>query len=435
MGRLIQRRSVRLLAFGSVAVLVLAGVAYATIPGSGNVYTACMLKNVGTIRLIDPSLPSSNPLGHCTSLEQQVTFNRTGQQGPAGPTGATGATGAVGATGATGPGGATGATGATGAAGHDGKDGAQGPAGATGPAGPAGGSGSQASDDYAGSYMLTVDDTVVGPVDLTDGCTYEADVISQPTGASGPVTKHVSSVALAPCQFSFGANVSPVLWEWFASDLGGTLDEKNFVFSRVDSSDHVIGTISCQNALATKLGVPQLSPGASSTFLLNGELTPEGCTQSSGSGASIRGSTEIQPFSNGDVHASVGGIGGGDDAQSVDPFALVLEITADTTGTTREPTLHPATFDVPDLTFHYAASDTAAVSDLQSFATDFLITGNDLELNERTASISLDNGGITLDFDHTGIKKLDAEERQNDSAYAASLYNENVTIGGSDTTG
>jgi hypothetical protein len=428
MGRLIQRRSVRLIAFGSVAVLVLAGVAYATIPGSGNVYTACMLKNVGTIRLIDPSLPPSNPLGHCTSLEQQVTFNQTGQQGPAGPTGATGATGAIG------PGGATGATGATGAAGHDGKDGAQGPAGATGPAGPAGGSGSQVSDDYAGSYILTVDDTVVGPVDLTDGCTDEADVVSQSTGASGPPTKHVAGVAIAPCQFSFGENVSPVLWEWFTSDLGGTFDQKNFTFSRVDSSGHVLGTITCQNALATKLGVPQLSPGANSTFLLNGELTPELCTQSGESSAVFAGSTEIQPFSNGDVHASVGGIDGGD-AQSVDPFALVLETTADTTGTTREPTRLPAQFDVPDLTFHYAASDTAAVSDLQQFATDFLINGNDLEANERTASISLDKGGITLDFDHTGIKKLDAEERQNDSAYAASLYNENVTIGGPDTTG
>ena len=426
-----RRRIGRLVVLCGVGLALAAGIAYATIP-SGGVYTACMLKNVGTIRLIDPSLPASNPLGHCISLEQQITFNQTGQQGLAGPTGVTGAAGATGATGATGPGGATGATGA---AGHDGKDGVRGPAGATGPAGPAGGSGSQVSDDYAGNYLLTADGTVVGPVELTDGCSYEADVASASTGPSGPPTKHVSSVAITPCKFSFGENVSPALWEWFASDLGGTFDEKNFVFSRVDSSGHVIGTISCQDALATTLGVPQLSPGASSTFLLNGALTPQACTQTAGTGAIIGGSMDIQPFSNSDVHGSVGGIGGGDDAQSIDPFALVLEVTPDTTGISRDPASRAGTFDVPDLTFHYAASDTVAVSDLQSFATDFLINGNNLEGNERTASISLDNGGITLDFDHTGIKKLDAEERQNDSAYAASLYNESVTIGGSDTTG
>ncbi len=36
-----------------VAVAIDGGVAYATIPGPGNVYSACMLKGVGTIRLID----------------------------------------------------------------------------------------------------------------------------------------------------------------------------------------------------------------------------------------------------------------------------------------------------------------------------------------------------------------------------------------------
>jgi hypothetical protein len=32
-----------------------AGVAYASIPDSGQTYTGCMLNNVGTLRLIDPS--------------------------------------------------------------------------------------------------------------------------------------------------------------------------------------------------------------------------------------------------------------------------------------------------------------------------------------------------------------------------------------------
>jgi hypothetical protein len=31
--------------------------------------TACMLKNVGTVRLIDTSLPAGNLLGHCTAYE------------------------------------------------------------------------------------------------------------------------------------------------------------------------------------------------------------------------------------------------------------------------------------------------------------------------------------------------------------------------------
>jgi hypothetical protein len=47
-------------------------------------YTACMLKSSGTIRLIDPSLPSSSLLGHRTAFETQVQWSRQGPQGTPG---------------------------------------------------------------------------------------------------------------------------------------------------------------------------------------------------------------------------------------------------------------------------------------------------------------------------------------------------------------
>ena len=52
------------------------GLAYATIPSSGgNVYTACMLKGVGTLRLIDPSLPSSNLMNRVLIWNRIPTTN------------------------------------------------------------------------------------------------------------------------------------------------------------------------------------------------------------------------------------------------------------------------------------------------------------------------------------------------------------------------
>src|SRR3954470_9633858 len=96
------------------AGLAAAGIAYATIPDSSKIYTACMLKNVGTIRLIDPSLPSSNLMSRCTSAETKITWDENGQPGPTGAAGATGATGAKGATGAAGPTGSSGPIGVTG---------------------------------------------------------------------------------------------------------------------------------------------------------------------------------------------------------------------------------------------------------------------------------------------------------------------------------
>jgi hypothetical protein len=109
-----------------------------------------MLKGVGTIRIIDPSLAASNPLGHCNSkVEQQITWNQTGQQGPQGPAGAQGSpgpAGPAGADGAQGPPGPQGNKGDTGSAGPPGSQGDKGDPGPPGPVGPSGAQGSSGAD-------------------------------------------------------------------------------------------------------------------------------------------------------------------------------------------------------------------------------------------------------------------------------------------------
>ena len=90
------RRGVRVVVLAAAALAVAGAAAYATIPDSSGMYTACMLNKVGTIRLIDPSLPDSNPMSHCTSLETKITFNKQGPQGLPGAPGQNGAPGADG---------------------------------------------------------------------------------------------------------------------------------------------------------------------------------------------------------------------------------------------------------------------------------------------------------------------------------------------------
>lgn len=106
-----RRRGGRL-CFGVVlGVTVIGGAAYAAIPDSGNVYTACMMKGFGTIRLIDPSLPASNLRSHCSRFEQQITWNQSGQPGAQGPAGPAGPQGAQGDPGPQGPAGGSGNSG------------------------------------------------------------------------------------------------------------------------------------------------------------------------------------------------------------------------------------------------------------------------------------------------------------------------------------
>jgi hypothetical protein len=125
-------RALRVSLIAGAVLAIAGGVAYATIPDNGNVYTACMLKNVGTIRLIDSSLPSTNLMSHCTSLETQVSWNQAGQPGPQGLPGPRGEQGPRGETGAQGP---------------QGLQGPKGDTGEPGPAGPAGKDGERGSTD------------------------------------------------------------------------------------------------------------------------------------------------------------------------------------------------------------------------------------------------------------------------------------------------
>lgn len=53
-------------------------------------------QQVGTIRLIDPSLPAANLMSHSTNVESRITFDQPGQPGAPGAPGPPGAPGAPG---------------------------------------------------------------------------------------------------------------------------------------------------------------------------------------------------------------------------------------------------------------------------------------------------------------------------------------------------
>ena len=58
------------------AFAVAGGIAYASIPDAGGTYHACMLKGIGTIRIIDPEKQRCS-----AALETEITFNQKGQDG------------------------------------------------------------------------------------------------------------------------------------------------------------------------------------------------------------------------------------------------------------------------------------------------------------------------------------------------------------------
>lgn len=153
----VQRRGRLLVCLATVAVLLLGGgIAWAAVPGSAGVITACVdhRSESGLLRVIEPDQ-------ECRRHETRISWNQEGRagdpgqagaQGPAGPAGPAGPPGDAGLPGEDGPMGPAGPAGPAGEQGLPGPEGPQGPAGepgATGLQGPAG-AGVGSFDDLEG---------------------------------------------------------------------------------------------------------------------------------------------------------------------------------------------------------------------------------------------------------------------------------------------
>src|SRR4029077_19002287 len=106
-----RRRIPAALAIAAGVLLVLAGVAYATIPDSSGAIHGCYARSGGSLRVIDATVTN------CKSTETSLGWNVQGQQGPQGAQGPQGPAGPQGAPGPQGLGGPAGPQGATGASG------------------------------------------------------------------------------------------------------------------------------------------------------------------------------------------------------------------------------------------------------------------------------------------------------------------------------
>jgi hypothetical protein len=178
------RRALAVLLLSGVIVIAAVSTGYATIPSSGHVFTACVLKNLGNVRIIDTSLSRLNPQSHCSTLEQQVTWNGLGTPGPQGPKGDKGNKGD---------------------AGNTGPIGLTGPIGPTGPQGPSGANGAPApTPDYGVANVLVQRGTAAATI-----WAQYSTPLGSPVGnnVAGGSFRFTCSSAKAPCLISTQAAV------------------------------------------------------------------------------------------------------------------------------------------------------------------------------------------------------------------------------------
>ncbi len=468
--------SMRRMVLGAILLVagafVATGLAGSTALNADHTYHGCFQSN-GNVYLTGESGLNTE----CRNRDTAFAFNMQGQVGPVGPQGPQGIQGPVGPQGLQGPPGPQGIQGPTGAPGANGKDGApghdgtngtngtdgtnglsvvasvlafgdahcatggvqlsvgasstfvcngaRGPEGPQGLQGPAGGASSgPTADSYAGNYVLTIDGSIVGGIHLVDGCAQTGAIFSGHT-PSGDIVKSLGTTAFEPCTFEFGANATSALWDWFAATFSGNTARHSVEFIRAQNGRGV-SEISCHQALIAGLSVPDLSPGSSSTFLLTARVAPEECTSSTN--ASFLSNTQVTPFASSGVSISLPNVTGG--PSSLDGFTLSQPISNNPLAGSRLPTITPGPVQVPNLTLHYRASDTASVADLQDWYHSYVVQGITTAANEFPVTVSLAGGAKVFAFGPSGISRLDPEERASDSAYRADVFPDRVVISG-----
>jgi hypothetical protein len=209
-------RSKRVVLTTSMAVGLLlgglgVGLAVAAVPDASGVFSGCVNKVTGVLRVIDKS-KGQTCIASGLLAETPITWN---QQGPKGDVGAIGVKGATGAVGPQGPKGDTGATGATG---PKGDTGAQGPAGPIGPAG----AGLTELDQLSGLSCNRAEPDAAGQVQVTYGSDGSVSIKCVPTAtrvlsvallgdaSTGSVTSDLLGIACGTtcdAAFSFGTAV------------------------------------------------------------------------------------------------------------------------------------------------------------------------------------------------------------------------------------
>lgn len=191
------RRKLMVVAVAAVAAMLVAGVAFATIPDAGGAIHGCYARSGGTLRVIDTTI------GGCKSSETSLSWNVQGPAGPAGP---------------------------------------QGPAGAQGPSGPAGPEGT------SHAYLATAHDAPVGldtysqviTTDVPDG-TYaiSAQIATTTSIFSTPAVSCLLSIdGSSIAQTQSGADSTspttlPIDW---AATLGGGTNQVSVLCESTDNA-------------------------------------------------------------------------------------------------------------------------------------------------------------------------------------------------------
>jgi hypothetical protein len=270
----------------------------------------------------------------------------------------------------------------------------------------------QAPDPLLGTWALTVDGAVAGPVASIDGCGLGGEVVNGPAGK-----KNVTPIAPESCKLQVGANMSKPFYQWVNDSFAGLGRLHNIQLVRVDGGY----ALNLTNAIMTSVSLPKLDHASKDPAWMTVTIGGDSLRRAP---APLTKVPAPQAFINGlfDVQLGKDRL----DLSSLGPWTATAR-GADTTGSDRLP-VRSGPMEIGDLSVR--VPDLAAPKLIEPWFQSFL-SGNTGDENERPLVLSLtDPTGrvlLQLSLAQTGLSRGDLVPRA-DGTRSYSLYSEAATL-------
>jgi hypothetical protein len=269
-----------------------------------------------------------------------------------------------------------------------------------------------------GSWVLTLDGTVIGPARTVGGFALKGEVVSH-VGAGDVVRKRVARTEVEPGVVEVGLGMDKSFYDWVDAALDGTYLRKQLTLHQVDAAGEEQAKVELGDVIVTGVELPQLGADASSPGWLKVRFAAERLRRSAGAGAKIAGKAAANPLDPVNVRLDVSGIGEVKNLEAVEPWAFKLGIQM------QQGVAVPGASNLGDLSVTVAEGGN---SGFDAWAEDTLLKGKSAEESERTAVLTVagkDGRKLQLSL-HVGIFHADQLARSGGRRYG--LYVESAEL-------
>ena len=243
-------------------------------------------------------------------------------------------------------------------------------------------------------FALQIDEESQGFVKKVSGGIIKGEVATHDLGIEVIAKKHLASVTVEPITIETNLNMGKGLYEWIKASFQRQFETHSGKITIADYNFEVPSTLEFQEALITKITIPNMDVGSNKRGIIEVQFLPR-ITQIQ-TGDDIQLPAAQKPKSKtwlasnfrleiGDLPTSR--------VSKIDSFTWKLAVTKDEVGQFRFPSLTPTKVEVPNLKITVSMAD---LGEWNNWHKDFVIDGKCTDGDEQCSDEGEISGSITF---------------------------------------